>query len=151
MAVLDASAPEMDAMWPVALVEPVADRIMVLDGGPYPLTLAIAAKLGLTRFRPHIAPPAAAANWAFRDGTHCEVVDPTGTVIARFPHPPNHQWRSAARAHKHVLVLYGGQLGVRRPVGIPADEYDDSARDDELRASLAAGTVVAGAIAYVPQ
>jgi hypothetical protein len=143
----DIDEPEPGEWWPVALVEPVNCRVIQFDDTFYPLTTAIASKLGLAQAQPGITPPAA-VNWAFRDGPRCELLDPTGTVLASFRHTPDPQWRAAARTCETILVLYGGQLGVRTPYGVAAAEYDKRARDAELNAALAAGDVLAGVVAY---
>jgi hypothetical protein len=143
----DTDEPELGEWWPVALVEPVNYRVIQSEDALYPLTTAIASKLGFAHAQPGITPPAA-LNWAFRDGPRCELLDPTGTVLASFRHTPDPQWRAAARSCETILVLYGGQLGVRTPHGVATAEYDKKARDAELNAALSAGDVLAGTVAY---
>lgn len=139
-----------EAPVPVALFELPIIRSMALEiGGPlYALDLAIAAKLGLPRFRAGV-PPEVASNWVFRDTSFCELVDPTGSVVARFQAEPDLQWRNAARERGTVAVLYGGELGVRRPAGITARHYSIR-RDAELHRSLESGSALGGFVAYSP-
>ncbi|GID29948.1 hypothetical protein [Paractinoplanes brasiliensis] len=144
----DGRETEPGEWWPVALVEPVNYRLLQFDDLVYPLSTAIAGKLGLAQAQVGETPPAA-ANWEFHDGPRCELVDPTGTVLARFRHAIDPQWRAAAETSGTVLVLYGGQLGVRTPYGVTAAEYDDRARDAELQAALAGGELLTGAVTYV--
>lgn len=143
----DIAQPEPGQRWPVALIEPVNYRALQLDDLVYLLTMAIASKLGLAPPQPGTTPPTA-VNWTLRDGPRCELLDPTGTVLAEFRHAPNRQWQAAARTRGKVLVLYGGELGVRTPASVAAAEYDNRARDAELHASLATGTVLAGIVSY---
>jgi hypothetical protein len=143
----DGNDSESGQWWPVALIEPLNYRAVQLDGVQYLLTMAIASKLGLTKAQPGNTPPTA-VKWAFRDDSRCELLDPTGTVLAGFHHVPDPRWRTVAQTRGKVFVLYGGQLGVRKPDGISIVEYDDRARDTELHASVAAGAVLAGAVTY---
>ena len=132
----------------MALVELVNYRAIGLNGEVYLLAEEIARKLGLGYAQPgRIAETA--DNWSFRDGPRCELLDPTGTLLAEFPHVPDPQWRDAAHARGQVLVLYSGRLGVRKPGGVAEAAYDVRARDAELRGALAAGTVLAALITYI--
>jgi hypothetical protein len=144
----DVSKPAPSECWPVALIEPVNYRVLQLDDVYYSLTTAIASKLGLVQAQLGSTPPIA-VNWTFRDKPCCELSDPTGTVLAKFRHAPDPQWRTAAHTQGHVLVLYGGELGVRKPDGLAAIEYDDRARDQELHAALAGATVLTALVPYV--
>ncbi|GAA2715903.1 hypothetical protein [Actinoplanes palleronii] len=119
-----------------------------MNGGIYLLAEEIARKLGLEYGQPGRIPETA-DRWSFRDGTRYELLDPTGTLLAGFMHAADPQWRAAAHARGKVLVLYGGQLGVRRPPGATEVGYDVRARDAELHTSLAAGTVLTASINYI--
>lgn len=132
----------------MALVEVVNFRALQPDGRLYPLTMALAGKLGLAKVLAGTV-PSNAVNWAFRDGPRCELRDPTGAVLARFRHAIDPRWQAAALASGTVFVLYGGALGVRTPDGLAVASYDDRMRDAELHNSLAAGDVLGGAVTYV--
>ena len=138
-----------DEWWPVALVEPLNYRAFQFSGAQYLLTMAIASKLGLAKAQPGTPPPSV-ANWTFRHGSRCELLDPTGTVLAEFRQTADPEWRTTALARCQAIVLYGGQLGVRKPAAISVIEYDDRARDAELHAAVAAGAVLAGIVNYIP-
>ncbi|MDR6317931.1 hypothetical protein [Actinoplanes couchii] len=135
---------------PVVLVEVVNFRALQSEGQLYPLTMALAGKLGLAQAQAGMT-PSSAVNWTFRDGPRCELRDPTGAVLARFRHAIDPRWQAAARVSGTVLVLYGGALGVRPPDGLAAASYDDRTRNQELHASLAAGEVLAGVVTYLQE
>jgi hypothetical protein len=125
---------------PVALIEPLRNPVIQCDGGRYDIRLAIAVKMGLPLAGP--VRPRVAAGWTLgtRQGKW-ELVDPTGTLVARCAIRADSAgepaWTVQAVAADQILIAYGMRVGVRLPDGIPVSRYDDKYRAAELCKSLA--------------
>lgn len=126
---------------PVALIEPLRNGLVQHGEGTYDIRIAVATKMGLP-LAGSIG-PRVAAGWAFgpRHGKW-ELIDPTGTLIARCAVSTGDSagepaWTAQAMAAGQILIAYGTRVGVRVPDGVPASRYDDRYRAEELRKSLA--------------
>lgn len=138
---------------PVALVEPRRTaRTMTVQGLPpgylHDLRVGIAVKLGLALLTAPASPPAA-ANWVLRRaGELLILADPTGASLAEFTIPDEPEWLAAAGQHGEVIVIYGPQIGVRRPASVPHGGYDDHARAAELDEFIGHRMVAWGRVSF---
>jgi hypothetical protein len=124
---------------PVALIEPLRNPVIPCGDGRYDIRLAIAAKMGLPLAGP--IRPYLAAGWTL--GTcrgKWELIDPTGTLVARceirVDSAAEPAWTAQAVTEGQILIAYGMRVGVRLPDGVPASSYDDKYRAAELYKSL---------------
>lgn len=125
----------------VALIEPIRNGLVQHHDGTYDIRIAIATKMGLPLTGP--IGPRLAAGWTFgpRHG-QWELVDPTGTLIARckvatWDAAREPAWTAQAMTAGQILLAYGTRVGVRIPEGESANRYNDLYRAAELHKSLA--------------
>jgi hypothetical protein len=74
--------------------------------------------------------------------------DTNGDTWASSPVTPDPRWVSAAASYGHVMVLYGPQLGVRRPPSTSPDRYTTGARAAEFRQAREYGLVTAAIVRW---
>ncbi|WP_332756911.1 hypothetical protein [Streptomyces sp. MT206] len=137
---------------PVALFEPARALMTRMPGQPPREQQADQAiALGLSRFGRGFAQLGPADGWQLHRlvDDRLELRTPDGGVYSRIAVPFDPAWISAVVSTGFALCLYGIQLGVRTPPGVPDDEYTDRARLDEFRRGRALGFTAAGLVPYV--
>lgn len=140
-----------DAPVPFAIIEtPTTIRVPLPDHGgrTYDIRAAIAMKLGLHPLGATTATVPPAPNWRVEYGKPSTLLDPTGTAVATFTVPDDPEWLRHARRHGSVAVIYGTNVGVKRPGTVPPWMYDDTARAAELQTSRLEGAVTCGLVAF---
>jgi hypothetical protein len=137
---------------PAALFEPERALMMRIPGQPDREQQAEAAiELGMGRFSRGVAALRPAPGWTLHRlaDEQLELRSPNGEAFSRIAVPLNPAWISAAVSTGFVLCLYGIQLGVRTPPGMPADQYTDQKRLEEFRRGRGLGFTAAGLVPYV--
>ncbi|MEW1762399.1 hypothetical protein AB0393_38580 [Streptomyces cyaneofuscatus] len=137
---------------PVALFEPERALMMRLPGQPpREQQVEVAIELGLARFGGGFAVLRSAPGWTMHRlaDERLELRSPNGEAFSRIVVPHNPAWVSAAVSTGFVLCVYGIQLGVRTPPGVPADRYRDAERLEEFRRGRGRGFTAAGLVPYV--
>ncbi|WP_053726717.1 hypothetical protein [Streptomyces sp. WM6378] len=137
---------------PAALFEPERALMMRLPGQPpQEQQVEIAIKLGLGRFGRGLSALCSAPGWSLHRlaDERLELRSPNGEVFSRIEVPLNPAWISAAVSTGFVLCLYGIQLGVRTPPGMPANRYTDQERLEEFRRGRGLGFTAAGLVPFV--
>ena len=152
-ALLQAGSSEIPAFagngaFPVLLVEPVGAVLGQprQPGAPaYDYRLALVRMLGMSLVNEARMPNAHAWSLAVTDG-QIELIDPTGTPIARARLDAADDWLATARQAHRVAVIYGTLLGVRPPAGTSSEGYTQGMRRDELTNSLLARSIAWAAV-----
>ncbi|GAA3760456.1 hypothetical protein ACRWOO_16440 [Streptomyces sp. NEAU-PBA10] len=137
---------------PAALFEPERALMMRIPGQPDREQQAeVAIELGMGRFGLGFAALRPAPGWALHRlvDEQLELRSPNGEAFSRIAVPLNPAWISAAVSTGFVLCLYGIQLGVRTPPGMPAEQYTDQKRLEEFRRGRGLGFTAAGLVSYV--
>ncbi|TLQ39429.1 hypothetical protein [Streptomyces marianii] len=137
---------------PAALFEPARALMIKAPGEPPREQQAEAAiQLGMERFGLGFAVLRPADGWALHRlaDERLELRSPDGGVFSRIAVPFNPAWISSALSTGFVLCLYGIQLGVRTPPGMPAGQYTDGARLEEFRRGRGLGFTAAGLVSFV--
>ncbi|MGW1290597.1 hypothetical protein ACWD4N_45255 [Streptomyces sp. NPDC002586] len=137
---------------PAALFEPARALMTKMPGcAPSEQQAEQAIALGMSRFGLGLAQIGPAAGWQLHRlaDERLELRTPDGGVYSRITVPFDPRWVSAAVSTGFVLCLYGIQLGVRTPPGVPEDQYTDQARLEEFRHGRTQGFTAAGLVPYV--
>ncbi|MET9779253.1 hypothetical protein ABZ023_34255 [Streptomyces sp. NPDC006367] len=137
---------------PAALFEPERALMVRAPGQPDREQQAEAAiELGMGRLTRGFAALRPAAGWALHrlPDERLELRSPNGEAFSRIAVPLNPAWISAALSTGFVLCLYGIQLGVRTPPGMPADHYTARRRLEEFRRGRGLGFTAAGLVPFV--
>ncbi|MFE7485780.1 hypothetical protein [Streptomyces sp. NPDC057552] len=144
--------PGQTGQLPAALFEPERALVVRVPGQPDREQQAEAAvELGMGRFGLGFAALRPAVGWALHrlPDERLELRSPNGEAFSRIAAPLNPAWISAALSTGFVLCLYGIQLGVRTPPGMPTDRYTDRKRLEEFRQGRGLGLTAAGLVSYV--
>jgi hypothetical protein len=104
---------------------------------------------GFRRFRPGTPVPAPNSGWALTNPPgRLELRDNASNKWAQVRTSPSARWLAAAGRDGHVVVLYGGWLGVGTPCGVRESQYGPAQRAAELRAARIRGQVAVAAVPW---
>lgn len=119
-------------------------------GGARELQVEGICQAGFHRYTPGFSLMKLVPGWSLRRaGSLLELRDGHGDGLwADAVVSPEPEWVSAATSQRHVMVLYGIHLGVRKPGDVGERAYTDVARREELTKARDRGLVAAGIVAW---